>query len=160
MLFRPCPSATRSCCNCMCGTGLTYDRSVTWTKVSLKEAKIRATPKTSSPEKNRQYGQADKKVVDLVLTIADLGTKRHVLNGLGCGFLHAQLRQYDPAGRQKRPRIATNLWRHDCWSVREPEVRSASWPGIRDFGEGSACAKHHCPQMSLTNFGASLAWHF
>lgn len=27
----------------------TYERSVTWTKVSLKEAKIRATPKTSSP---------------------------------------------------------------------------------------------------------------
>jgi len=27
----------------------TYVRSVTWTKVSLKEAKIRATPKTSSP---------------------------------------------------------------------------------------------------------------
>lgn len=30
--------------------GETYERSVTWTKVSLKEAKIRATPKTSSPE--------------------------------------------------------------------------------------------------------------
>jgi hypothetical protein len=29
--------------------GLTNLRSVTWTKVSLKEAKIRATPKTSSP---------------------------------------------------------------------------------------------------------------
>lgn len=31
--------------------GLTNLRSVTWTKVSLKEAKIRATPKTSSPAK-------------------------------------------------------------------------------------------------------------
>lgn len=29
--------------------GYIYLRSVTWTKVSLKEAKIRATPKTSSP---------------------------------------------------------------------------------------------------------------
>lgn len=31
------------------GVVQTYERSVTWTKVSLKEAKIRATPKTSSP---------------------------------------------------------------------------------------------------------------
>lgn len=30
---------------------VTYERSVTWTKVSLKEAKMRATPKTSSPVK-------------------------------------------------------------------------------------------------------------
>ena len=29
-------------------------RSVTWTKVSLKEAKIRATPKTSSPREGRR----------------------------------------------------------------------------------------------------------
>ena len=29
----------------------TYERSVTWTKVSLKEAKMRATPKTSSPSR-------------------------------------------------------------------------------------------------------------
>lgn len=29
----------------------THLRSVTWTKVSLKDAKIRATPKTSSPVK-------------------------------------------------------------------------------------------------------------
>lgn len=31
----------------------TYLRSVTWTKVSLKEAKIRATPKTFSPRRER-----------------------------------------------------------------------------------------------------------
>lgn len=33
------------------GVAVTYERSVTWTKVSLNEAKIRATPKTSSPIK-------------------------------------------------------------------------------------------------------------
>lgn len=38
--------------------GLTNLRSVTWTKVSLKEAKIRATPKTSSPEKTLSAGIA------------------------------------------------------------------------------------------------------
>ena len=46
-----------------CGGQKTNLRSVTWTKVSLNEAKMRATPKTSSPSrtwgpscKSRQYG--------------------------------------------------------------------------------------------------------
>ena len=44
-----------------CGSQVvTYERSVTWTKVSLKEAKIRATPKTSSP--------VDKNVLVFVLS--------------------------------------------------------------------------------------------
>lgn len=34
---------------------VTYERSVTWTKVSLNEAKIRATPKTSSPKSPNQH---------------------------------------------------------------------------------------------------------
>lgn len=47
------PKAEISCLVDMCAflQGLTNLRSVTWTKVSLKEAKIRATPKTSSPVK-------------------------------------------------------------------------------------------------------------
>ena len=41
-------------------SSVTYEtnlRSVTWTKVSLKEAKIRATPKTISPMTTGQQGR-------------------------------------------------------------------------------------------------------
>jgi hypothetical protein len=44
-------------------------RSVTWTKVSLKEAKIRATPKTSSPG----IGGADQQLFNI--TFRDAGDK-------------------------------------------------------------------------------------
>jgi hypothetical protein len=46
----------------------TYERSVTWTKVSLKEAKMRATPKTSSPvpKSDRQYSFVDRLALRIV----------------------------------------------------------------------------------------------
>jgi hypothetical protein len=43
-------------------SSFTYEtnlRSVTWTKVSLKEAKIRATPKTISPMTTDQQGRVE-----------------------------------------------------------------------------------------------------
>ena len=54
-------------------------KSVTWTKVSLKEAKIRATPKTSSPAvivRNDFCGGRT-----LVFTFSDLWPERDVLCG-------------------------------------------------------------------------------
>ena len=84
----------------------TYLRSVTWTKVSLKEAKIRATPKTSSPvdRKHRisailvqfvrvasfMRASAEKEHSAQQLTFTDLRAERDVLGGgaldllLGC----------------------------------------------------------------------------
>lgn len=54
-------------------------RSVTWTKVSLNEAKIRATPNTSSPiEINWTLSKG---VGECMLTFADLGAERDVLGG-------------------------------------------------------------------------------
>jgi len=44
-----CPHILSNFADPWTGVVQTYERSVTWTKVSLKEAKIRATPKTSSP---------------------------------------------------------------------------------------------------------------
>jgi hypothetical protein len=53
-------------------------RSVTWTKVSLKDAKMRATPKTSSPE---DWVRDMSNRIWLDLTFSDLGTQRDVLGG-------------------------------------------------------------------------------
>lgn len=68
--------------------GLTNLRSVTWTKVSLKEAKIRATPKTSSPVKMEGFvsshkftraGHCDGWTRGDWLTLADLRSEGDVL---------------------------------------------------------------------------------
>jgi hypothetical protein len=54
MVSRPLESPVLACepllvCIYFYGGCRTHERSVTWTKVSLNEAKMRATPKTSSP---------------------------------------------------------------------------------------------------------------
>ena len=56
------------------------ERSVIWTKVSLKEAKIRATPKTSSP--CTAVSSSSLVVQCLLFTnLADLGSELDVLLG-------------------------------------------------------------------------------
>jgi hypothetical protein len=78
-------------------------RSVTWTKVSLKDAKILATPKTSSPVALLALCNAktaDGKGGDIagsrlgksleeweIFTISDLGAEGDVLLGGACSFL-------------------------------------------------------------------------
>jgi hypothetical protein len=54
------------------------ERSVMWTKVSLKEAKIRATPKTSSPCATVSPCLRDFQWL-LVTNLADLGSELDVL---------------------------------------------------------------------------------
>lgn len=61
--------------------GLTYERSVTWTKVSLKDAKMRATPKTSSPVLRVSLIFFLCTFLPVKLTLSDLRTKRDVLGG-------------------------------------------------------------------------------
>jgi hypothetical protein len=85
--------------------GCTDLRSVTWTKVSLKDAKILATPKTSSPvvllalckprtisqkqEAERKRGRYWEEILGKcgIFTISDLGAKGDVLLGGACSFL-------------------------------------------------------------------------
>ena len=83
--------------------GCTDLRSVTWTKVSLKDAKILATPKTSSPIvllALYNAKTADGKGGDIagsrlgksleaweIFTISDLGAEGDVLLGGACSFL-------------------------------------------------------------------------
>jgi len=57
------------------------DRSVIWTKVSLKDAKIRATPKTSSP-----YAVVSSRWEEqvVVTNLAHLGPELHRLAEVGC----------------------------------------------------------------------------
>ena len=80
----PCPLCTRV---------HAYERSVTWTKVSLKEAKIRATPKTSSPvqrwrvsdllwDELWRFGRREEG-----LAFTDLGTERDILGGSALDLL-------------------------------------------------------------------------
>ena len=56
------------------------ERSVMWTKVSLKEAKIRATPKTSSPCAAVSPCRRDFQCL-LVTHLANLGSELDVLLG-------------------------------------------------------------------------------
>jgi hypothetical protein len=89
--------------------GCTDLRSVTWTKVSLKDAKILATPKTSSPVvllalinprsafRARGYGKRGRDGGiwgrGNLFTISDLGAEGDVLLGGACSFLwrHGEL---------------------------------------------------------------------
>ncbi len=61
-------------------------RSVTWTKVSLKEAKIRATPKTSSPVAKVSIWSGES-AHSSQLTFSNLRPKRDVLGGSALDLL-------------------------------------------------------------------------
>lgn len=67
---------------------LTNLRSVTWTKVSLNEANIRATPKTSSPWEGQNAkvvtGGRRKRRGRTILTVSNLRPQRYVLGS--CAF--------------------------------------------------------------------------
>lgn len=74
--------------------GLTNLRSVTWTKVSLKEAKIRATPKTSSPVKMEgflsvHYSAPHQGLEEFIIsrTLTGLGAEGDVLLSRAGGLL-------------------------------------------------------------------------